>query len=129
MSHDFPIQHVLSGDRSLRNALVATIKVLALSNTTGLCRIVTESPALGAEPANILKWVAPASELPVEDTGQPLLINHVVTGSVVPMAQHLLVAWRCVQPQPAQAPFKNRMRRRVLVEKVLCTLDKSLRGR
>src|SRR5665213_1483623 len=65
-------------------ALIAAIERRALGDAAGLAVEPAETPALAAQPADILVRVAPAREFPIEDRGQARALDEVIAGAVPP---------------------------------------------
>src|SRR3546814_15153218 len=65
------------------------------------------APAGGAEPSDVAHRVAPVSELPVQNAGQPLPVDHVVAGAEILVQQHRPLRQRGVQLAPAQPPLQS----------------------
>src|SRR3546814_5438955 len=67
----------------------------------------SDLPAGGAEPSDVAHRVAPVSELPVQNAGQPLPVDHVVAGAEILVQQHRPLRQRGVQLAPAQPPLQS----------------------
>ena len=82
---------------------------MTMADAAGLAVIGAEPPAFGAEPADVIMAIAPASEFPIQDAGQPILVHHVVTGAEVAVAKDQFAPGRGVPFQPPQAPLEDGM--------------------
>ena len=102
--------------RRPRRAFVATIERGAVGDAAGLAVEPGKTPALAAEPADILVRIAPAGELPIEDAGQLGAVQHVVAGAEIAVAQHRVSGSRQMGFEPANAPFEHRARLGMTVE-------------
>src|ERR1700690_665339 len=109
MGHDLPEMHGPGVDRSPTTGPVSAIENLARGDAASFQLVLAVAPAAGAEPADIGHWIAPGAELPIQDGGQPVCIDHVVTAAVILMDQDDLAWTGCVALGPAQAPFEHRV--------------------
>src|SRR5262245_15559655 len=67
---------------------VAAVERAATGDPPGFTVEPRKTPALGAEPADILVRVTPAGELPIENSSEPGAVEHVIAGAEIAVAQH-----------------------------------------
>src|SRR6185312_16683401 len=123
MGGDLPVVNGCRVDAAAGGGLVAAIEGRARGDAPGLAIDGAEAPASSAEPADVGHRVAPGGEFPIEDGGEPVLVDEVVAGAEVLMDEHDLARRPAVQLQPAQAPFQDRVGIAEFVEVAAVELD------